>query len=334
MENLQQHRMCDTKSCSTCNSHASYHAYVSDTPAVGPSLSLLPTEVLEYTLTFSNTKSVLNFTSTCKTFRSQADRLVPIGLENEKNDVFELFSYIVNNAVPAYSKAVPWFVTAGVDVNRRIFWEEDDLFYGNGYTPLSLATKEGCKDMVIALLSQHADVNKGNIDGKTPLHLAALHGSTDLIELLVKSGCEVNKGERNGATPFLSTALSGHIEAMKLLAKLGADINKPMHNGGTPLFGAAFFRNISMVNALIEINADINKPRCNGATPISMAAEEGLTNIAESLINAGADVSKERNDGLTPYDLAEKKGYKIIANMLKGRELVKEVRSRSMVQYA
>mmetsp|Transcript_17762 Transcript_17762/g.26905 ORF Transcript_17762/g.26905 Transcript_17762/m.26905 type:complete len:318 (-) Transcript_17762:3-956(-) len=191
-------------------------------------LARLPLDVIEHISSFNDLKNILDFTSTCKYFRPCANRLVPMDLKrryiNKEHDLFEVLAWLANSGKAAYSRAVPWFLRAGVDVNERVYWVKSYSFNGGGNTPLSLAARVGCKETVAALLSQKADINKAsNIDGLTPLHHAAMNGHEDLVTLLINSGCNIEVKCKSGFTPLFSAAAKGRMDTVRQLTELGAD---------------------------------------------------------------------------------------------------------------
>lgn len=151
--------------------------------------------------------------------------------KNKDHDLFELFASLMHCGISAFSKTVPWFIKAGVNVDERVYWVKSHAFHGFGNTFLSLSARVGCKASVKALLSQKVDINKeSDIDGLRPLHHAVINDHTDVADLLIRSGCEVDALCHNGRTPLYSAISEGQNDIAELLIKLGADVEKLTHD--------------------------------------------------------------------------------------------------------
>jgi len=211
-------------------------------------------------------------------------------------------------------------------------------------TPLSLATREGHKEIVKLLIAKGADVNVKDKREQTPLHAAAFGGHKEIAELLIANGGDVNAKDDNGGTPLHWAAGSGTKEVTELLIAKGADVNEKDHNGQTPLdiankseiadllrkhggkhgtiHGAASGDDIEAVKEFLDAGKDVNaKDKGLGATPLHWAIFKGHKEIAELLISEGADVNAKAQEsalGLTtPLDWAITRNHTEIADLLR-----------------
>jgi ankyrin repeat protein len=84
--------------------------------------------------------------------------------------------------------------------------------------PILLAAEEGLRDIVMALLSRKANVNKFHEeDRRTPLHWAAHNGHKDVVSLLMSNGANVHAVDRYGKQPCDYAAQRGHAEIVRML---------------------------------------------------------------------------------------------------------------------
>ncbi len=94
-----------------------------------------------------------------------------------------------------------------------------------GYTPLTLAAKNGNAAMISALLKGGADVNATTSTGVTPLMLAAQSGRADAVKALIDGGANVNAKETvRDETALMFAATHNRMDAMAVLLKHGADV--------------------------------------------------------------------------------------------------------------
>ena len=164
--------------------------------------------------------------------------------------------------------------------------------------PLSRASFEGNKDIVLALLASGAHPNHTDDEGYIPLLAASENGHTNVItELLNRSTDSINHQANNGTTALYIACQNAHdLVATNLLSK-GADPNLARNDGWTPLVVASFKGCSDIVEHLIKHGAHINPP--SGVSPIKQACKQGHVYIFNLLEAQGADttsITKEERD--------------------------------------
>jgi ankyrin repeat protein len=164
-----------------------------------------------------------------------------------------------------------------------------------GLTPLLLATREGLRDVSIALLDAGADINTVGAGDKTsPILMAILNGHFDLALILLERGADPTLASAAGTTPLYAVIntqwlpkarfpqpqaylqqQSTYLELMKTLLDAGVDPNTRLNkhlwfmeytnpyldldtNGATPFWRAAHALDIEAMKMLIEYGADPN----------------------------------------------------------------------------
>ncbi|WP_338976824.1 MULTISPECIES: ankyrin repeat domain-containing protein [unclassified Wolbachia] len=226
-------------------------------------------------------------------------------------------------------------------------------------TLLYLATRDGCKKVVEALISNGADVNTKDMNGLTPLYWAAKIGHKEVVNALIKAGAgvNINAKSKKEQTSLHRAAETGHTGAINALLAKGADIDAIDDNGETPLRLAIKNGHTKAVNALLEaeefnINtsdglwnygwallhwviandhkkivevliaskASVNTKSENGWTPLHLAAENGHTDAVNALLAAEADVNLQNARGKTPLHWATVNGHTDTVNALLAAE--------------
>jgi ankyrin repeat protein len=71
------------------------------------------------------------------------------------------------------------------------------------------------------LIARGADVNQRGM-GETPLHLAARNGCADVVQILIKAGADVNATDDEGRTALAIADASSHTQVERLLKQAGA----------------------------------------------------------------------------------------------------------------
>ena len=131
-------------------------------------------------------------------------------------------------------KVVEFLIQHGADVNKS--------------NALSVATNRCLENMVKILIKYNADKDKVDNSGETPLCVAIRLGCMDIVKYLVENGADVNKGKPNGSrgfafvpvgtTPLHIAVDSRNLEIIKYLVEHGADVKKQDSEGTTPLMFA------------------------------------------------------------------------------------------------
>lgn len=71
----------------------------------------------------------------------------------------------------------------------------------DGTTPLTIAVKNGCVDIVQILVKMNANVNEIDVDGNTPLHFAIQLNKFEIAQFLCLKGASGNIKNNQGVTP-------------------------------------------------------------------------------------------------------------------------------------
>jgi ankyrin repeat protein len=101
-----------------------------------------------------------------------------------------------------------------------------DYVDDRGYTPLRWAAVRGKKDVVELYVAKGAKIS---------IHEAAACGHFGFIDKKLSEGADINRLNQDGRTPLHQTVYSGNVETIEYLINKGADINTKSSNNETPL---------------------------------------------------------------------------------------------------
>ena len=205
------------------------------------------------------------------------------------------------------------------------------------------AARLGNIEFVKKHLAAGKDVNsKTKSWNHTPLHWAVYGGKLDVVKLLISNGANINEKDRNGRTPLFSSVSSDFKEVSKLLISEGANVNAKS-DFGTPLDmairrkqtqttellrknGAMVIDEIKVIKTFkqhLKDGGDVNAKDDGEVTLLHKAALAGYDKLSKLLIDAGADINVKTKSGNTPLHkgetplhLAAKTGRKDIISLL------------------
>ena len=172
---------------------------------------------------------------------------------------------------------------------------------------------KGDIDVLKALISAKADVNKQDWDDYSALHYCAQNGFVTGAQALLDDGAQINIQTRMKETPLVIAIQNNKTEMVDFLIQTHADVSKPALQHKTPLF---FVSDEETTELLIKAKADVNARDDSGMTPLHRAAQEGYVSVAKILIKNGADVNAADNQKETPLHIAAGNGQVEVCRVL------------------
>ena len=156
-----------------------------------------------------------------------------------------------------------------------------------GQTLLHLATTQGNKPLVRALIESGANLNSPYlIPGKgkySPLDIAAEKGFYEIAEELIKKDALLSI---DYTTPLHRAAASGHVDIINLLLDNGAKVNSLDKIGQNPLHYAASNNQPQAIKALMAQGGNALSRDNFGNSPISIASQKGNRKAQKAIISA------------------------------------------------
>ena len=151
-----------------------------------------------------------------------------------------------------------------------------------GESALQLAVESGSVEIVDALISHQADVNKvaATPEAKSPLLLAAERGDEAMVHRLLEAGADVKQKDEQGKTAMhyaTSRAMLGD------LIEHGGDLMAEDLNGRSPLHDMVARGEYEVIEEALFYGADPLKADVNGRTALQEAALNGHESIYQSL---------------------------------------------------
>jgi ankyrin repeat protein len=178
---------------------------------------------------------------------------------------------------------------ANVNVVHELHPPQLVPFGSKRWTPLSLATRLECHDLMQQLLQHGAAVNGSDESGRTALIDAAGRGQVEVVRILLDAGADVEAKTRiEEKTALLLAADEGQAEAARLLIDRRADVNVRDHNGETPLLVSAARGHAEVVRLLLMHGADVRARDRFDNTAIRNAEKYSGPEVVALLRSAGA----------------------------------------------
>lgn len=142
--------------------------------------------------------------------------------------------------------------------------------------------------MVKTLISEGADVDTVDGDGRTALHTAAYKGHDLVVAALLEAGADASICDSANRAPLHFAAMGNHPGCIRTLSDAGASLNAVDRSGMSPLYLAVGLGSADGVRALIQRGASVSLV-CNRVPVLAFAcAKKVSASCVHCLLDAGA----------------------------------------------
>ena len=185
-------------------------------------------------------------------------------LENGANPDGRKYSLLINAVLKNSLDSVELLLRYGANTNIKGGCEKK--------SPLHFAVKNGCLEIVLALLNPRDSSSSSSTDSFV----------ADSTSLWDGQNANPNSCDTTNSTPLFDCR---DLQIMKLLIVCGANPRHINNDGETPLHVAARNDWYEGVDFLIKQEVDLNKKNNKGETPLQIAKGLGFSNIIQLLLN-------------------------------------------------
>jgi uncharacterized protein len=124
-----------------------------------------------------------------------------------------------------------------------------------------------------ALLTQNANPDDVDEDGRTPLIHSAIDGKAEIAQALIEAGADINTQDSLGNSALHYAAQEHQHGIASILLQAGAEIDSKDIHGNTPLWRAVFNSKGrgDLITLLLSFGADRGHPNKRGKSPLDLA---------------------------------------------------------------
>lgn len=203
---------------------------------------------------------------------------------------------LLNAGLGGQSKMTALLLERGAKIEMR---------NNHGYSALSNASEKGHYETAKLLLENGAKVDGGSVF--TPLMVACRNGCLEVVTLLLDRGAMVDLQDGNGLTPLMyATGKKGNLEIAKVLLEKGAKISLQNNTGKSALMFASKEGDYEVASLLVENGAEVDLLDDSGWSPLMSASRSGGCEVAKLLLDCGAEIDRRDQSGYSALVIASK----------------------------
>ncbi|XP_046838549.1 ankyrin-1-like isoform X2 [Vespa crabro] len=247
----------------------------------------------------SRNSTPLHFAVSCPVSFEITEFLINNGAEIDAENVFG-YTPLQCALYDKNFRTAKLLVEKGANINR-IYINTHYARQRLGGTLLHWASRNWNSDELMKfLITNGADINATERDGRTPLCLLVKHnGTSEMVTFFVKNGADLNN--KGGGSPLYWAIYCRDIRLQTLLIELGTDVNSVIDSHDHLKAPLHLVHNLSVVKLLIDKGANVNITDKSNSTPLHYANH---LSIVKCLVENGADINAKNSEGNTPLHTA------------------------------
>ncbi|PNP51369.1 hypothetical protein THARTR1_08019 [Trichoderma harzianum] len=183
---------------------------------------------------------------------------------------------------------------------------------------LCQAASIGDIQQIAGFLTQGANINGRNENGKNALQCAILADQEDAARLLLASGASTSGSGWSGMPPLFLAASVGNLNSAKMFLGKGASIDEKSTSGQSYFVGVVSSGNLDGIRFLLEQGCSANTKDISGEAVIANAVRKKQMALVELLFEFGAKITSTDISGRNLLAVAlDKKDYEMAELLLK-----------------
>ncbi len=171
--------------------------------------------------------------------------------------------------------------------------------------PLVIAAQgDELQDLLAVLTRDNVNV-RDKATGTTALEHAVRDGNREMVQALISAGADVNRRNESKETVLMMLGEEATSDMVWDLIHAGAKVDLKDDEGDTALIEAAMVKNLSVLTALLHAGAKVDARNDEGQSALMLAASNDLTRNVKALIAAGANMNARDKEGKTALTYAK-----------------------------
>ncbi|KAL7809757.1 ankyrin repeat-containing domain protein [Trichoderma gracile] len=168
----------------------------------------------------------------------------------------------------------------------------------DGKNALQCAILNDQEDAARLLLASGASTSGSGWSGIPPLFLAASVGSLKIANLFLDKGASVDEKGVSGQAYFVDVVQSGNLDGIRFLLDKGCSANTKTISGEVVIAHAVRKKNRELVELLFEYGASVKSKDISGQNLLAVALNKKDYEMAELLLKRGADPNGKTISGM------------------------------------
>lgn len=227
--------------------------------------------------------------------------------ESTRYSTIPVFKFIMSNNLSALKELV--------NQNKLLV---NYVHKKSGDSPIILAARLKCFDILKFLIEKQADIEHRNHDLKRALHESCYSGCCLCTDYLIRKGAEIDPLKRGDWTPLMLASAQGHVDIVQLLVSHGADIRRINKDGWTSFHLCCREGDVIILEYYLGLQHDIYKKISkNGRNCLHTSCMHGKIDAVKFLLSIDETMLYEKDVcGTTPLMDAFRFGHVEIAKYL------------------